>query len=649
MGKEKVAVYYRVSSKKQARTQNIDTQREQMEPWLQEKKYDITEFVDNGITGDAFEERPKFVELMQRIQKGEFKILCVYMIDRVGRFSDRSKRTFVVKTIEDNEVFVDTLYDGSFNPKSEDDMDDFERMLSDARRENRRRTLRVIDGQKRALKQGRPGTRAAPYGVQWVWIEKDRKIGEFRTNQIEYDTLKEMHRMFCSGYSLEKVCDVLNGDRKKHPTKRGGQWNNSTVYGLWHNDFMFTGVLIRNKWGHKFVVNKETKKKEKKPYFRPEDEWIRIDTGIKMFSENQVREVNHHLSVRKVKQTKNIPKRFDDFLLQRIVSCGKCKIKLSVQYLTSRYGHVYRYYVCTNKHKKRCTIKTIRADKLDFAVWQRFITTLTDPEQLQKAVESQEFVRGSKRRDVEKQLKTSWNDVKKFKGQQNRLTEVYVEGDIDAATYKDKKEQIESNLNKAKRKRDNAQQSLEHPDKTMGAITEAAKALSETIRLLNKIHVPADNANREGMDSWNKYIAEKKMDWQMDWQEKWVKMSIEASTGIEMDDELRELIFQQKRQILAKFVGAGGQIRAWSDHKFEICGTISIDNSGSEGFGGTGNTGQTGNDSGDFVQISKPYLQKIQAHCIVGFGQSFGAHGFQQPVQGYPDIFNSHNYAQVFF
>ena len=332
----KACAYYRVSSKKQQERESIETQRAEMRPWFKKRGHkDVTEFVDDGISGEEISKRPAFSEMLSRMGEGEFGALLVFQVDRIGRFKDRADRNRAMELIINSKILVDTLYDGKFDPKSEDDMDELEKLLTEARRENRRRAKKIVAGQRRARMAGRFASGRIPYGIDW-----DKEEG-WRINEIEYRTLKELHRLLCSGYGLTKTCQILNADPDKYPTrsqrkakegKEGSPWVSATVHGIFHNDFYFTGKLVQNR------MNKQGGPK-------PKDEWIEIDTGINLFTEEEVRECRHHMSRRRVRKNREeVPK--DDFLLQGLAACSECGANLGI--LATKppdSKKVFRYYI----------------------------------------------------------------------------------------------------------------------------------------------------------------------------------------------------------------------------------------------------------------------------------------------------------------
>jgi site-specific DNA recombinase len=556
-----------------------------MRPWLDKKGYEVEEFMDDGISGENIEQRPAFIELLEALEQSKFDVLSVYMTDRIGRFRDRSERHRVMEVIEKSEVLVDSFYDGQFDPKSEDDLDQLEKALTEARAFNRRMTKRVIDGQKRALRQGTPATGRIPFGLKW---NKDKQ--KFEVNRSQYDTLKEMLRLFRSGFSLQKVCDRLNADFDQHPTWSGSQWDSSSVHRIWNRDHLFSAVLIRNQFSQKF----DKKAGKRVVRLKPEEEWIEVPLNIQpLFTKEDVEEVRQRMSVRKKRGKKKIPRDSGCFMLQRLVKCGQCGIKLSIQETFDRKADwVYRYYKCSNAHKGKCTLKVIDADNLDIGVWQKFISVMAEPDKLKRAVLDQEYVKGSKRKDLQKLVKKYEADIDSIQRKLNRAREVYMnEPDYSKEDYEAKRAKFLEKLKQAELERDRAKTALEQPDRVMAAIDAASQAMAETVEKLaaSKQWVEYAKELDESGEPDKAMLARYKLAVRVHQHLK--------EKGIKKTPEIRKLLDKQEREILVKFVAAGGEIKAWTDNVFSITGVLPVQDQG----GGGGGSSPTG-----FFSLSRP-------------------------------------------
>ena len=556
----KAAAYYRVSTKKQQERESIETQKTEMTPWYQANGYEVTEYIDNGISGEEIDKRPAFNELLSDLERRQYKALLVFQIDRLGRFRNRADRHRVMQIIEKNNILVDTLHDESFDPDNEDDMDDLEKLLTEARRENRRRAKKIIAGQKRARNRGYFASGGIPYGLHWNGKEK-----KWEVNEVEYNTLKEIVRLLRSGKGLLKTANILNTDLEKYPPRKAKKWQNATIWGLMANDFLFTGKLLQN-----------TMDRNRNP--KPEKEWITIDTGHKFFDEKEIREVRHKMSQRRKRRKWDAP--VEDFLLQGLAHCGKCGARLSIQATRPDGTKVYRYYKCHNKDKGYCSFKYAHADKIDRGVWKEFISTLTDQKRLKLAIIDEEFIPQSEKRDLETLLKRTNQELKELGEKRSRLNDLFIDGELTRKEYGERKVKLEKAEENTMAERRRIKNSLNRPAEMMQvvklAVTECAERL-ERIKLFEEFKRHAEDWKNLD-DAARAVIRFSQPD--HPYLKNQERVNEEIGKSIKMRKQFKPIaqdieksIFEQRRQILHQWISVGGKIKIWKD-KIEIKGPI---------------------------------------------------------------------------
>ena len=90
---KRVALYLRVSTKEQAQGYSLDSQREALSEWAEDRGWQIADiYEDAGASGTTVEGRLKFQEMIARAQMDEFDAVLVLMNDRFAR----SRRDAVV-------------------------------------------------------------------------------------------------------------------------------------------------------------------------------------------------------------------------------------------------------------------------------------------------------------------------------------------------------------------------------------------------------------------------------------------------------------------------------------------------------------------------------------------------------------------------
>jgi len=83
----KAVIYSRVSHIEQVQNgSSLETQKDRIEDFCRYKGIEVVEhYKDAGISGRKFENRPNFVRMMQRIERGDINAVVVYSLSRFGR------------------------------------------------------------------------------------------------------------------------------------------------------------------------------------------------------------------------------------------------------------------------------------------------------------------------------------------------------------------------------------------------------------------------------------------------------------------------------------------------------------------------------------------------------------------------------------
>lgn len=258
--------------------------------------------------------------------------------------------------------------------------------------ESRKTKERQIEGISRKHRNGCYASGKIPFGIGW---NKDRQ--EWYRNEREYTVLLEMIRLLKAGAGVKKISSVFNSDPERWPTRlylamkdpnyrpvsrqpgkrkpKSEYWASGTIWVIANSDFLFDG-LINTKAGT-------------------------IDTGIKLFSRNEVIEARHYMAQRTRKvsnKMKVVPNRF---LLRRLIRCGACGVYLGIREPRNSYR-------CS-----KCGTSFSNADRIDGQVWDRIVETFGDKEKLIAAIQNQEFVADRKLVDLERDKTTA---LKKLEG-----------------------------------------------------------------------------------------------------------------------------------------------------------------------------------------------------------------------------------------
>jgi hypothetical protein len=285
---------------------------------------------------------------------------------------------------------------------------------------------------------------------------------------------------------------------------------------------------------------------------KPESEWIAVDIGAQigaaLFSEEEIREVRYRMSLRRKRRTNSKESLFvpDDFLLQGLVQCGICGGKLSIHAMKPDGTKVYRYYKCHNRDKGNCTFKYVHAEVLDRNVLIEFFKTFKEADRLKEAIVEEEFLPESKRRDLEALVKKSSQDFRDIIGKQDRLSELYMEGDIKKDTYQAKRDEYELAKFEALVNVRKARQTLARPDDLLKAMEQSAQEMARMFQAIVRL-APRFN--------------------------KWARAELEAHIMdiSQQPDEIKKLILRQMSGMLGRFVIS---VKVWKEDKFKIFGSL---------------------------------------------------------------------------
>ena len=248
---KKAIAYYRVSSSYQAENQSIDLQKNRIVKFVKENsEYEIVgERQDDGISGETIKSRPGFQEVLAQIKTGKIDVLLVYMIDRIGRFSSRKDRNYVIELLEESKTSVHSPYHGLFRYDNEKEFNELEGHLNDSRADNLWRAIRISEGHQAKRLKGRFSGGTTPYGIGWD-KDKDKDKGEWYEVPAEVETLKFIFQKLSSGWGLARVRDYLNENPDDYPKrarlykgKPSKLWNEAGIHYIVKNDFYFTGVI----------------------------------------------------------------------------------------------------------------------------------------------------------------------------------------------------------------------------------------------------------------------------------------------------------------------------------------------------------------------------------------------------------------------
>lgn len=230
----KTAIYCRVSTEEQATEGfSIHAQKDKLTKYASINDWDIVDYyVDDGISGKNLTERPEVSRLIEDVKKGRIKNVLIYKLDRLTRS---------VKDL----IYLIELFDKNnctFNSQTEkiDTSNAVGRMFvkiigifAEFERENL--AERVTFGYEQKTKEGNYTNCNGVFGYDYLV-----GIGKLKVNKNEAIYVKKIFNWYLDGESMLKIAKKLKD--LNVPTKRGGHWNQSTIYSILTNPLYIGNV-----------------------------------------------------------------------------------------------------------------------------------------------------------------------------------------------------------------------------------------------------------------------------------------------------------------------------------------------------------------------------------------------------------------------
>lgn len=382
-----VAVYARVSTQRQAEEQTIAQQIDRLQARAQAEDWTIAPqhlYQDEGYSGARLD-RPALDRLRDGAEQGEFQTILLTSPDRLAR-------RFVHQTLLLEEfaqlgctvVFLD-------RPMSQDPHDQLLLQIRGAVAEYERALIadRTRRGRLAKLRAGHllPWIHT-PYGYRCD-PHYPRDPARLRIEETEAAVIRQMFQWYAEdGLSIHAIAARLM--QLRIPTARGGtHWQPATVGGMLRNE-VYAGTAYGNRdyeveptrWrGGRSAAERQRHHTRQ----RPPAEWIAVEVPP-IIARDLFARVQALRPLRQAQSRRNNSRH--QYLLRARVSCAVCGLAA-----TGRPQGPHAYYVC-NGHRSRvqtgraqcCTVRSIRADRLDPLVWDDVCGLLSTPQVVTEAL-----------------------------------------------------------------------------------------------------------------------------------------------------------------------------------------------------------------------------------------------------------------------
>ena len=411
-------------------------------------------FVDDGISGAEFKNRPGLLRMLNRLS--EFDVIVMSEQSRLGR--EQSQTSGVLADIYDSGVRV-FLYLTREELRFELAVDKFmvNAVSFAAELEREKASQRVRDAlERKALKGCNTGGRV--YGWSNVWVMEDgRRViappgakrseavarTEYEVDERQAEAVRAIYRMRADGHGVRKIAKTLNGDPlyaalskacfggECPPSPRGGPcaWAPTSVYEILRNE-RYTGVIpwgeYRNGYrkGAKVRIRQDKYERVPAPHLRivPDELW----RAVRERDADSRRTYLTHTNGARFGRAG--PGRESKYLLTALARCGCCKANIVAEpYSSGPPGARKRfmYYGCSGHKNRGVTFcpnnHRVPMEKVEEAVLEAIERQVLKPEYLAYAVDralrldqERRHVNPDRPREIEAEIKKLKRELERF-------------------------------------------------------------------------------------------------------------------------------------------------------------------------------------------------------------------------------------------
>ena len=358
----------------------------------------VDHFCDDGFSAKTFK-RPSFEKMLARLKNGSLRFDYLYVV-KWDRFSRNIENSYLmIRELRSFGVKVICL------EESLDESDPASVLLraiklAEPEMDNRRRAMNTRMGIRKALKDGRYATGAAPLGYSW---DRNRAKPMIVPNESAL-LVREAFEMYATGlYSIEFV--------RKEMCKKGLKIGKTS----------FNQLLRKPIYAGKIVV----------PAFEEEEEQIVQGIHEAIVDEELFQKTQRVLTKVLERNASRVDKiRYNPELpLRGFLECPSCGTAWTGSGSRGN-GGVYHYYHCQNG----CTARA-KAAEANIAFVDYLKTFKVNPPVLQLYEAVMEDIFKSKEGDREQQLQQLERTIEKVNQKLLKIDEKYLEGELEKDSY----------------------------------------------------------------------------------------------------------------------------------------------------------------------------------------------------------------------
>jgi site-specific DNA recombinase len=353
-------------------------------------------FVDDGISGAEFANRPGFLRLMNALKpRPAFQVLIMSEESRLGR--EAIETAYALKQLVTGGVRVFFYLEDrerTLDSPTDKIMLSLTAFADELEREKARQ--RTYDAMLRKARAGHvTGGRVFGYdNVDVLDPEGRRRHVERRINEAEAIVVRRIFDLCAAGHGLRSIAKALNEDRVPAPRAQQGRpcaWVGTTIREVLYRD-LYRGVVVwnktrkRNAWG---LERRSVKAATDwitfdAPHLRviTDAQWIAAHGRLEQTRQTYLRGTNGHLWGRPVDGHES------KYLLTGMSRCGLCGGTMIVRSRSHGKRRAY-FYACSSFHHRGKAVCVnsleMRLEDAEGAILTALERELLDPEILEAA------------------------------------------------------------------------------------------------------------------------------------------------------------------------------------------------------------------------------------------------------------------------
>jgi site-specific DNA recombinase len=461
--RQHVVGYGRVSTEEQESNYSMDAQRSRFEALVKQNKWISMGFFTETGSGTSVINRPVLCSILQKIQQGGIEALWVKETDRLSRPENLGDLSLISQTLESSNTLL--MVDTRSMDLREDNsvlMLDFEGVLA---KHFRRQLLRNMNrGKTRKAEMGRKAGGADIFGYQ------TNDDGEYLPQPEQAKVVHLIFELVTKDFTLRQVSAELK--RRGIKTKWGRDtWSVAVLTALLNND-IYLGVYRFQKSKHgkdvdgsRYTIHRKDQivaGSREKPNHPPlVDQWLFDAARQKLAANRHKNSTGVHMAT-------------------GLLRCPVCEAHMHAKYssCSTKPRRTVVKYACSKK--PTCTSKRMLVSEVNDTLWNSLVQLFVHPERIRSLIAPKS---NDNLEALKKELLTIERGQKSLKEKQERLLNLYLEGNIPQAAYVVKSSALEVEASELSDKRANLQLRIRDYDKR-----DLKADLIQTLRLLARSH-----------------------------------------------------------------------------------------------------------------------------------------------------------------